>query len=114
MRWMAFASLVVAAAVSACSSSTVGGCAESLMTQAVPADTTIQVGQQFTAGIRLSTCGPEALQGYHAVTWASRDTTVVRIDAQTGRVTAVGAGRTMLQATSAQYGPLGGSYITVR
>jgi hypothetical protein len=114
MPKLSVASLAAAMALWGCSSRpTASLCTDELNVRPVPGDTTLSVGQQFTAHVLLSTCGGTR-QVNDTFTWTSQDSAVARVDRLTGVATAVAPGRTSLMATSATYGALGGSSITVR
>jgi hypothetical protein len=89
-------------------------CADALTVRAIPTDTTLSVGQRFTAALYLSGCRDGSEQLHDTFSWGAEDTTVVRVDPISGVVTAVGSGQTRLVVHGARYGPQGGTSITVR
>jgi hypothetical protein len=108
------AGLALFGALAACSAIVpTSDCADDLRLLPVPGDTTVAVGQQFTARLQLSTCGGRR-QISDALEWSTLDSSVVKVDRKTGVVTGVTAGRTRLMATSATYGSLPAGYVTVR
>lgn len=107
---------VVCAALSGCRSSTAAPetyCTVELGATFTPHDTTLSVGQRFTAAVALWTCGGKA-PVKDTFTWASRDSAVATVEGQTGIVTAFGKGQTYLVATGAEMGAVAGLPITVR
>ena len=82
----AFALLI---ALGACDTPTV--CHTGIAYRVTPADTTLLVGQLLEPAVRVSACG--SLDGRAVgATFASLDTTVVRVDSLTPRLRAVGPG----------------------
>jgi hypothetical protein len=113
MSWLAIAAFTIAATLWGCSSPTATACTDEVLVRPVPGDTTLSVGQQFTAHVFLSTCGGTR-QLTDSFTWTSQDSTVARVDRFTGVAIGVASGRTRLLATGTAYGQVGGSSITVR
>jgi len=88
-------------------------CSDSLAIRPIPVDTTLAVGQQFTAQLSLRTCA-DTKEVTDPYVWSSEDTSVVRVDSTSGRVVAVGAGQTQLHVQAMRYGPQSGTTVTVR
>jgi hypothetical protein len=105
--------VLVIVTTAGCSGSIPGVCGDALSAQAVPAETTLAVSQQFTPRMNLATC-----DGGHPVVdtfiWSASDTTIVRVDPGTGVTTGLAQGTTSLTATGVIYGPLSGTTVTVR
>ena len=92
--------------LASCSDSVGTDCTLELRVQYQPPDTTIIVGQSFTASVALSSCGGrEKLSDNFA--WHAQDSAVVVVDAVAGRVTGRAPGETRVDATGAYYGPVG-------
>jgi hypothetical protein len=111
MDWLRFAGVAMMSVSSACTITTPCD-GDVLYVHPVPGDTTVAIGQQFTARISVSTCGKRAVDD--TFTWSSEDTTVLRVERETGLVMAVASGRTRLIATGVKVGQLGAGTITVR
>jgi hypothetical protein len=104
IRLLPLAAVVLAAAC---------GCDADLRVSYVPTERALTVGESFTPTVRFLGCGgTEPLRD--KVTWAAADTSVVRVDAANGRTTALRAGETLVMATGAKYGQLGGVRVSVR
>ncbi len=87
-------------------------CTMELGIRYVPGDTTIAVGQSFTASVALSSCGGREHPS-DVFTWRAQDTTVVTVDSKTGRVTGRAPGETWVEATGQTYGFVGGPHVVV-
>ena len=108
--WLsAFVALLVG---TACSDSLTMACTRELLVSLVPADTTIVVGESFTASVALSSCGGRQHLSDTFV-WEARDSTVVSVNSATGRITGRSPGETWVYATGDSYGTVGGSYVVV-
>jgi hypothetical protein len=91
---LAAVAVLAAAAAAACNDVT-GDCTDELRINLQPRDPTIAPGESFTAMIELSTCaGRERWRP--EVVWRAQDTTVVRVDSLTGRVTGRAIGETQV------------------
>ncbi|MEO6877756.1 MAG: Ig-like domain-containing protein [Gemmatimonadaceae bacterium] len=111
MKWfIAFTALVCSVACRA-SDPTITVCPSDLRGVFSPADTTILVGQHFSATLTVLYCGGGSVRR-DTVAWKSEDISVVTVDSQTGFVTGVGTGNTELLALT-QDGTFAGSHITV-
>ena len=106
----------VASVLAGCSSPS-DACDGALGVTLRPVDTTLVVGQQFTPQALLSKCQP------NTSAWSAQDTTIVRVDPQSGLTTAIAPGRTQLSVTFAwstgradvvTYGRVLGPTVTVR
>ena|SRR5215831_110107 len=92
--------ILIAAALSSISCSLFGSdCAGLGLERLIPMDTTIHVGESFV--IRYdqgSTCGPPSESDYHSVplTWTTRDSLVVHLGPDVGRVTGIAIGDAQL------------------
>jgi len=87
-------------------------CTLELRPQYAPADTTILVGQAFTASVRLSSCGGSRILS-DVFTWQSQDSLIARVDSRTARVVARAPGETVITASGEKYGSVGGLRVTV-
>lgn len=87
-------------------------CTLELRPQYTPPDTTILVGQAFTASVRLSSCGGSRVVP-DVFTWQSHDSSIARVDARTARVVARAPGQTLITASGEKYGSVGGLQVTV-
>jgi len=87
-------------------------CTLELRPQYAPADTTILVGQGFTASVRLSSCGGSRVFS-DVFTWQSQDSSIARVDSRTARVVARAPGETLITASGQKYGSVGGLHVTV-
>jgi hypothetical protein len=88
------------------------GCDADLRIRLTPVEQTLVVGQSFTPSIALRGCGgTEPLSD--VITWIAQDTTIVRIDSQSGRTLALRSGETVLLATGRTYGAVGEVAVTV-
>jgi hypothetical protein len=108
-------SMVFAAALSgACASEApLQVCTDELRVQFTPVDTTILVGEGFTASVQLATCGG-AVSLADAFTWHSQDPSIATVDSLTGHVIGRSAGETRVTATGKSFGSVGGPLISVR
>jgi hypothetical protein len=89
-----------------------GVCTDELRVHFAPADTSILVGQGFTAAVQLATCGG-AVRLSDAFLWQSENTAVATVDAQSGQVVARSPGDTRITAKGERYGSVGGMFISV-
>jgi len=80
MDWLRFAGVAMMSVSSACTITTPCD-GDVLYVHPVPGDTTVAIGQQFTARISVSTCGKRAVDD--TFTWSSEDTTVLRVERET-------------------------------
>ncbi len=101
------------AVLAACAALPTEACTDELRIQLGPRDTTVPVGASYQARIGLSSCGGrEHLSDSFA--WTAADPAVVRVDASTGRVTALASGETHVDVSGQRYGRLGSIRVTVR
>ena len=105
--------LIGAAILAACAASATGVCTDDLRIQLGPQDTTVRVGASYQARIALSTCGGRK-QVLDSFVWTAANPAVVRVDAPTGRVTALAVGETRVDVAGERYGRLGGIRVTVQ
>lgn len=87
-------------------------CTRELQVVNSPADTTIRVGEGFTASVQLLSCGG-AQTVADGLTFASADTLVAVVDPVTGQVVGRGVGSTRIEVTGTRHGPLIGSIVRV-
>lgn len=86
---------------------------DDLSYRVTPASRTIAVGESFTGEAEFLGCrGSSRLSDQ--ISWSSRDTTVARVDASTGRVLGRSAGVTTVEARGERYGLAPGIVVTVR
>ena len=115
MKLLALAALAVVTMCSSCTLLTTD-CASDLRITPEPADTSLVVGQRFTADVHLYEChGQKELNA--VLRWSAEDSTVVRVDSISGVVTARAPGRSTIfaQATnSVANGRYQGPIVTVR
>lgn len=90
-----------------------GGCDADLQIEVAPGERVLAVGDHFTPRARLWGCGGTR-RLRDTIVWRAGDTTVVRVDAATGRVTAVRPGATTVAARGRTYGDLGEVRIRVQ
>ena len=88
------------------------GCDADLLVRMSPADTSIRVGEQFHVGVTLRGCGGQRPLS-DAISWASEDSTIARVDATTGMVTGLRVGATVIRGTGAIYGDVAASRVSV-
>jgi uncharacterized protein YjdB len=113
MRWIPLAFLALVGASAGCNLLTSSCQGDVVRVQSfLPGDTTVKVGAQYTVTFRISECGGTA-QLYKTPSWASEDTMVVRVDAQSGAVSAVGIGRSRLSVRTLEGGTFGAGTVTV-
>lgn len=106
--------MLLALALAGCDGAPFGPtpCTLELRVEYTPSDTTVSTGSQFDATVALSSCGGrEKLRD--TFVWSSQDADVARVDALSGRVTAVSPGSTTIRAAGKKYGAVGGLSITV-
>ncbi len=105
--------LTLLALVSACRDrGPLGVCTDELRVHFTPADTSIVVGQGFTASVELATCGG-AVGLSDVFMWQSENAAVATVDAQSGQVVARSPGETRIAAKGARYGSVGGVLTSV-
>jgi len=105
--------LVLLAVVSGCRDrGPLGVCTDELRVHFTPADTSILIGQVFTASVQLASCGG-AVRLSDAFVWQSENAAVATVDAQSGEVVARGPGQTRITANGERYGSVGGLLISV-
>jgi hypothetical protein len=78
----------------------------------LPMQTTLAVGQAFTPSVELRSCGGRVVLT-DEFTWATSDTTVVRVDTGTGRTVGRAPGRALVLPTGRRYGQIGWIDVTV-
>jgi hypothetical protein len=88
-------------------------CTDELRVQFTPQEKTLAVGESFAAAVALSTCGG-GVQLSDTFTWSATDSTIVMVDAATGRVVALAPGQPYVMAKGEQYGHVGGIPVTVQ
>jgi uncharacterized protein YjdB len=105
------AGVVAGLVVTACSD--FQQCSSQINQKFLPADTTIGVGEQFTAQVLVTTCdGRQILNS--SPTWHSTDPAIASVDSLTGRVTGDGQGQTTITATGGFYTLKGNIPVTVK
>lgn len=88
------------------------GCDADLRVRFDSMNRTLAVGESFTPSVELLGCGgTEPLSD--VVTWAAQDTSIVRVDAASGRTLALSPGTTVVVATGQTYHGVGGVSVTV-
>jgi len=87
-------------------------CTDELRVHFTPADTSILIGQVFTASVQLASCGGAGRLS-DAFVWQSENAAVATVDAQSGEVVARGPGLTRITANGERYGSVGGLLISV-
>jgi hypothetical protein len=88
-------------------------CTRELRAAFTPPEKMLAVGESFTATVALSSCGgAERLSD--TFTWSATDSTIVMVDAQTGRVVALAPGQTHVMAKGERYGRVSGIPVTVQ
>jgi hypothetical protein len=92
-RRISLLALAASLVVAACDPLFFAGCTDELGMRTEPADPVVDPGESFVATIELTTCGGRK-QWRPTVLWRALDTTVVRVDSLTGRVTARASGVT--------------------
>jgi len=112
MRGVLLVSLAFLGASTSCMQ-LVGNDCDALGWDPTPRDTTVFVGQQFTATIRVLHCGDQR-ELHPTLTWASMDSLVVRVNPQTGVVKAVGVGTARLVVNAEGFGLLPATIVSVR
>lgn len=113
-----FATIAAAAiALVGCSSNSPTGfgaaCTDEIRISPTPGDTTLSVGQQYTAHIALSTCGGK-VPITAALTWSVEDSVVAKVDATNGVVTALSPGKSQIFATNLTKDRYSAGTLTVR
>jgi hypothetical protein len=89
------------------------GCKADLGVRFDPPERFLVVGETFTPSIHLLGCGgTEPLSD--EITWAAQDTAIVRVDAGSGRTTALRPGDTFVLANGRTYHGLGGVHVVIR
>jgi uncharacterized protein YjdB len=105
--------LAGAAILVACAALPTEACTHELRIRLGPQDTTVRVGATYQARVGLSSCGGRK-QLSDSFTWTAADAAVVRVDASTGRVTALATGETRVTVEGERYGRLGSIRVTVQ
>jgi hypothetical protein len=88
-------------------------CTDELRIHLAPRDTAVPVGAAYQASVALSSCGGREKLSDNFV-WTAADPAIVRVNASTGRVTALAAGETHVAVEGDYYGRLGNIRVTVR
>lgn len=88
-------------------------CTDEVHVSATPGDTTLTVGQQYTAHVALSTCGGK-FPITAALTWSAGDSVVAKVDAVTGVVTALSPGKSQIFASTLTNDRYSAGTVTVR
>ena len=89
-----------------------GDCKADLLIELSDAARTLAVGERHVLEVELRGCnGRERLAD--TLTWQTRDSTIVAVDAARGVVTGLTPGRATVTVTGARYGELGEVLITV-
>jgi hypothetical protein len=83
-------------------------CTLELGVRLTPGSRSIAVGESFTPSVEITTCGGQ-LRLTDEITWATTDTSVVAVDAGTGRTTGRALGRAEVRPVGRRYGRLLGS-----
>jgi uncharacterized protein YjdB len=104
--------LLILVAVSAFASACGSVCTTELRVHTTPADTTIRVGQAFTASVQLSTCGGDRVLS-DVFMWQSESASIATVEPATGRVAGQASGETRITHTSERYGATGEVRVTV-
>ena len=112
-RLVGLAIILPAVVLAACSERPPTICTEELRVQFTPNDTTITVGQSFTASVTLSSCGG-ALSLVDTFGWRSDDPAIATVDSVSGRVVGQLPGATRIQANGKSYGPVGSLAVSVQ
>lgn len=111
--WLRFAPLLLSITVlTSCNLFGPFACTDELGVEVRPRERTIRVGESFTAEAIGTSCGGRERFPY-AVEWRSADTTIARVNAQSGQVTGVTVGATSIGAYE-QNQAWGGVRVTVR
>ena len=87
-------------------------CTDELRVSVTPADTTIRIGESFTARVSLSTCA-DRVRLVDTLTFTSFDTGVATVEPVTGVVMGKAPGVAGIQISGKRYHRLGGLYVTV-
>jgi uncharacterized protein YjdB len=96
---------------SGCGAILSGDCTDELGINLSPGEKTVSVGQSFTPSLELTTCGGRK-RWHPTVVWLTADTTVVRVDSISGRITGRAQGSAHITAVEHAsnadftYGPL--------
>lgn len=86
---------------------------DDLSFRVVPTSQAVTIGESFTPSAEFRGCrGRKHLDD--ALTWSATDTTVVRVDSVSGRVTGRAAGVTQVLARGDKYGPMPPISVTVQ
>lgn len=107
------AALAGAAILIACAAFPTEACTDELLIRLGPQDTTVRVGATYQARAGLSSCGGRKRLS-DSFTWTAADAAVVRVDASTGRITALATGETRVTVDGTGYGRLGSIRVTVQ
>jgi hypothetical protein len=88
------------------------GCFRELTVKFNPTDTSIVIGQRFTATVRLSTCnGTQMLTD--TITWRADNSSVASVDSTSGQVLGSAPGQTLIFASGQRYHELGSLSVVV-
>lgn len=86
---------------------------DDLSFRVVPTSQAVTIGESFTPSAEFRGCRGRKLLD-DTITWSATDTTVVRIDSVSGRVTGRAAGVTEVHPRGAKYGPMPPISVTVQ
>jgi len=104
--------MVILPLLTACRDSSVTGCTRELIVALHPRDTTITVGESFTASVGLATCG-----GRFAVSdtfvWRAQDSLIVAVDSAIGRITGRSPGETWVEVIGNDVGAVDACHVVV-
>jgi hypothetical protein len=89
-----------------------GGCDASLGVRTTPASAQLAVGQSVTPSVHLTGCGGRKTLT-DTFSWAAEDSTVVRVDSTSGRITARQPGSTIVNAIGRMYGRVAAIPVSV-
>ena len=103
-RWTWKRGAVIVALCATALSTTGCGCLTVVGFHVDPQATTLRVGQSFTPNATVTGCRADAGESW---TWTANDTTVLRVEAQTGRATGLAPGNAKM--TGQGTGPYGGT-----
>ncbi len=92
---------------------TVRGCDADLWIRIDPAERVLAPSESFKPSVALRGCGGTEKVS-DVFTWAAQDTTIVRVEASTGRTTALRIGETTIIPTGKTHGPVGEVLVRVR
>jgi hypothetical protein len=111
---MRLRSLAFLCAVAACRDepSIPPNCTQELRILLAPRETTLAVGQSFTAILELSTCGG-FVKLSDSFAWSARNPAVADVDPRLRRITAKAQGVTSIDVSGRRYGSLGSIQVSV-